>query len=66
MSEPAEERVKPLTITPTGATLGALVTNVRLDNLDDETWYAIEAAFHKYAVLVFPSQFLDGAAQQGG
>ena len=65
MSEPAEERVKPLTITPTGATLGALVTNVRLDNLDDETWYAIEAAFHKYAVLVFPSQFLDGAAQQG-
>ncbi len=64
MSEPAEERVKPLTITPTGATLGAVVTNLRLDDLDDEAWYAVETAFHKYAVLIFPAQALDETAQQ--
>jgi alpha-ketoglutarate-dependent taurine dioxygenase len=34
-----------LTITPTGATLGAIVTGVTLANLDDAEWADIERAF---------------------
>ena len=64
MNEPAEEQLMRPTITPTGATLGAIITNLSLDNLSDEAWYAVEAAFHKYAVLIFPAQFLDEAAQR--
>ena len=49
-------------ITTTDATLGALVEGIDLRELDDTTWPAIEAAFHDYAVLVFPEQHLDDAA----
>lgn len=51
------------TITPTGATLGAIVTDVELANLDGGTWEAIEAAFHEHAVLVFPDQGLSAEEQ---
>ena len=47
-----------MTIEPVDATLGAIVTNVRLANLDDETWSAIYAAFLTYGVLAFPGQHL--------
>ena len=41
-------------ITPSDATLGATVTEVRLASLSDDEWRGIEDAFHRYAVLVFP------------
>ena len=52
-----------LEITPIDATLGATVSGVRLDALDDETFAAVEAAWHAYAVLVFPGQHLCEEAQ---
>ncbi len=45
------------------ATLGAAVTGVHLAALSDDEWAAIEAAFHEYAVLVFPSQHLEWQEQ---
>jgi alpha-ketoglutarate-dependent taurine dioxygenase len=45
-------------VEPLDATLGARVTDVRLADLDDATWPAIEAAFHEHAILVFPAQHL--------
>jgi len=54
-----------LTITPTGATLGANVTGVDLAKLDDAEWVDIELAFHTHAVLIFPGQHLSEAAQIG-
>jgi alpha-ketoglutarate-dependent taurine dioxygenase len=54
-----------LTITPTGATLGAIVTGVDLANLDDVVWAEIERAFLAYAVLIFPRQHLSDTAQIG-
>jgi alpha-ketoglutarate-dependent 2,4-dichlorophenoxyacetate dioxygenase len=50
-----------LLITPTDATLGALIDGLDLRDLDDSTWPSIEEAFHRYAVLVFPHQHLDDA-----
>lgn len=44
-------------------TLGAVITDVRLDALDDAAFAAIEAAFHDHAVLVFPEQHLSRADQ---
>ena len=41
-------------IRPSAATLGAVVTDVRLNRLTEAEWRAIEDAFHLYAVLVFP------------
>ena len=49
--------------TPTGATLGAVVTGVDLRRLDDAGWNAIEAAFHEHAVLIFPGQELSAEQQ---
>jgi alpha-ketoglutarate-dependent taurine dioxygenase len=44
--------------TPLDATLGAVVEDVSLSDLDDETWAAIEAAFLEHALLVVPAQHL--------
>jgi alpha-ketoglutarate-dependent taurine dioxygenase len=52
-----------LAITPTEATLGAVVTGVDLSMLDDRTWRQIEAAFHEFALLVFPGQWLSNDEQ---
>ena len=46
-----------------GATLGAVVTDVRLTALTPGEWEEIERAFLAHAVLVFPGQHLDRAAQ---
>ena len=48
-----------LRIEPTDATLGALVTGVRLAEVSDEDWERIEAAFLDRGVLIFPGQHLD-------
>ncbi len=52
-----------LTIDPIDATFGAVITDVNLANLDDETWSEIHEAFLEYGLLVFPSQHLDESAQ---
>ena len=52
-----------LHVEPTGATLGAYVTGVSLAHLDDATWREIDAAFLRYAVLIFPDQHLNADAQ---
>jgi alpha-ketoglutarate-dependent taurine dioxygenase len=53
-----------LDVRPTDATLGAIVTGVRLADLDDAGWEAIESAFHTHAVLIFPDQHLSRAEQR--
>jgi len=53
----------PITVTPTDATLGAVVTDVDLAQLDDATWEEVHAAFLKHGVLIFPGQNLDEGAQ---
>ena len=53
----------PLSIEPTDATLGAIVTGVRLGSLDASTWPVIERAFHDHGVLIFPGQHLSADEQ---
>lgn len=48
-------------ITVTDATLGAIVDDFDVRDIDATTWPALEAAFHRHAVLVFPEQHLDEA-----
>ena len=50
-------------ITPADATLGAVVSNVRLNALDDEAFALIEEAWHARAVLIFPGQHLSEEEQ---
>ena len=50
-------------ITPTDATLGAVVTDVDLADMNDDVWRCVENAFHEYGVLVFPAQNLSEEAQ---
>ena len=45
------------------ATLGAVVTDVDLNAVDDDIWAKIHAAFLRYGVLVFPDQHLSKEAQ---
>ena len=45
-------------VQPTAATVGAIVTGVKLASLSDADWRAVEDAFHAHAVLVFPAQHL--------
>ena len=52
-----------ITITPADATLGAVVTDVDLASLTDETWVVIHAAFLEYCVLAFPGHHLDKESQ---
>jgi alpha-ketoglutarate-dependent taurine dioxygenase len=52
-----------ISVRPTGATLGAIVTGVKLATLTDAQWPSIEAAFHEHAVLIFPGQHLSAEAQ---
>ena len=47
-----------LEIESASVTLGAVVRGVKLAELDDESWRAIEDAFHTHAVLIFPDQHL--------
>ncbi|MDH4144716.1 MAG: TauD/TfdA family dioxygenase [Acidimicrobiia bacterium] len=50
-------------IEPTGATLGAVVTEVSLGTLDEAAWRGIERAFLDHAVLAFPGQHCTEAEQ---
>jgi alpha-ketoglutarate-dependent taurine dioxygenase len=51
------------TVTPTTATLGAVVTGLALARMDAATWKTVESAFHQHGVLVFPGQHLTEAEQ---
>ena len=46
-----------------GATLGAVITNINLENVTQTDWQLIDEAFDDYALLVFPDQFLSEDAQ---
>lgn len=48
-------------IEPSGATLGAIVTGVDLARVSRTEFGAIEEAWHRHAVLVFPAQCLSDA-----
>ena len=50
-------------VTPTEATLGAVVTGIDLASLDESAWRGLEDAFHEHAVLIFPAQHLSAEAQ---
>lgn len=54
-----------ITVEPLDATLGAVVTGVRLAELDDASFREVEAAFHEHAILVFPDQHLTEDEQMG-
>ena len=41
-----------ITVTPTDTTLGAIVTDVDLAELSDDTWADVHKAFLTYGVLV--------------
>ncbi|MBO0692597.1 MAG: TauD/TfdA family dioxygenase [Acidimicrobiaceae bacterium] len=43
---------------PFDATLGAELSNIRLNDLDDVTWKEVEDAFNTYGVLVVHDQYL--------
>lgn len=53
----------PPTVTPADATLGAVVADLDLGALDDDSWICVEDAFHEYGVLIFPGQNLSEEAQ---
>ena len=46
-------RIRQMNVTPTDATLGAVVTEVNLANLTDDLWESIHANFLEYGVLIF-------------
>ena len=50
-------------INPLDATFGAVVTGVKLADLDDPGWHALHAAWLDHALLVFPDQHLTRAQQ---
>jgi alpha-ketoglutarate-dependent taurine dioxygenase len=50
-------------IEPVDATLGAVVTDIRLGSLSDGEAGEVEQAFHEHAVLVFPGQDLSSDEQ---
>ncbi|MGH7337788.1 MAG: TauD/TfdA dioxygenase family protein [Myxococcota bacterium] len=45
-----------LEVQPCDATLGAVISGVRIAALEASEWRAIESAFHDHAVLIFPGQ----------
>jgi alpha-ketoglutarate-dependent taurine dioxygenase len=50
-------------VTPLDATLGAVITDINLADLDTATWKVVEDAFHRHAVLILPGQHLTPEAQ---
>ena len=47
-----------LTIKPIDATFGAVVTGIKVSELDEATWRELHAAWLHYALLIFPDQHL--------
>jgi alpha-ketoglutarate-dependent taurine dioxygenase len=45
-------------VQPVDASFGAVITGVRIPELDQPTWQALHETWLKYALLIFPGQFL--------
>jgi alpha-ketoglutarate-dependent taurine dioxygenase len=45
-------------VQPVDASFGAVITGVRITGLDQPTWQALHDSWLKYALLIFPGQFL--------
>ena len=45
-------------IQPCDSSVGAVVTGIDLNSLDDQGWLSVEAAWHEHAVLIFPQQHI--------
>ena len=56
-------KVTPLA-TRYGCTLGASVSGIALHALTAADWAVVEQAFHQHALLIFPGQHLEPAAQE--
>lgn len=52
-----------ITVSPTNATLGAVVTDIDLETLGDRDWSEIYKAFLEYGLLIFPNQNLSEKGQ---
>ena len=46
------------------ATLGAIITNINLADMDNASWAFVDDAFAEHAALVFPGQFLKENEQE--
>ena len=49
---------KPFDVQPVDASFGAVVTGIRIADLDEPTWRSLHDAWLQYALLIFPGQFL--------
>src|SRR5271155_3272591 len=59
LSDRSEARVaRAFDIKPLDATFGAVVTGIKLAEIDDVTWHDLYAAWLEYALLIFPGQHL--------
>jgi alpha-ketoglutarate-dependent taurine dioxygenase len=47
-----------LSIRPVDATFGAVVTGIKLSDLDEAIWRELHAIWLQYALLIFPGQYL--------
>jgi taurine dioxygenase len=54
-----------MTVTPSGAALGARLDGLDLNRLDDALFAQIEAAFHEHGVIVLSDQHIDEATLVG-
>lgn len=52
-----------ISITPSSATLGAFITDVKLAAIDESSWNEIYDAFLEHALLIFPGQHLSDKEQ---
>lgn len=52
-----------ISVTPTDATLGAIVEDINLDDMSDSDRAQVLDAFHEHAVLIFPNQFVSTEGQ---
>ncbi len=50
-------------IHPLDATFGAIVTGLKLRELDDATWNDLHKTWLKYALLVFPTSFSNATSR---
>ena len=54
---------RPFNVEPIEATFGAVVTDLELSKLDDDTFGELQEVWLEYALLVFPDQFLSNQDQ---
>jgi alpha-ketoglutarate-dependent taurine dioxygenase len=52
-----------ISIEPTAATLGAIVSGVKISALGERSWQTIHEAFLEHALLIFPGQHLSSEEQ---